>query len=94
MTIEKLSNYKTYEGVLLINGDRIKALGIEWKLCVQIKNFKNLDQKEEQYVGLFLYAIQTPSTQLVSINKFIYDKIFTYDINDIKFCLKQFQSRF
>ena len=62
MTIEKLSNYKTYEGVLLINSERIKALGIEWKLLVQVKKFQDLTQTEDTYVGLYLYANQTPRT--------------------------------
>ena len=62
MTIEKLSNYKTYEGVLFINSDRIKALGIEWKLWVQVKKCQDLNEKEDTYVGLYLFANQTPRT--------------------------------
>ena len=62
MTIEKLSNYRTYEDVININSDPVKALGIEWKLLVQVKKFQDLTQTEDTYVGLFLYANQTPRT--------------------------------
>ena len=60
MRIEKLRNYSTYEGVLLINSERIKALGIEWKLLVQVTKFQDITETEDTYVGLYLYANQTP----------------------------------
>jgi hypothetical protein len=38
------------------------ALGIEWQLLVQIKKFKDSSQKEDKYVGIYLYANQADRT--------------------------------
>ena len=58
--MEKVRTLETYEDSLSIYCDFVRALGIEWRISVEFKKYKDSNQIEDKYIGLFLFVNQKP----------------------------------
>ena len=56
--MEKVRTFEIYEDSLSIYCDSARALGIEWRISVEFKKYKDSNQKEDKYIGIFLFANQ------------------------------------